>query len=119
MRGLLDRYGADSLHAKVMAWRESVTKEIEITNTLLSACRHTFSEGYGPDGWLICDYVDVLSAATIENHNARNESELPWTVEEIKEAILEVGELNIIEAEDETTLKLLRTLYSISCFVFA
>jgi tetratricopeptide (TPR) repeat protein len=100
------------IHSAVVAWRESAGKELEVDNTLLSVLSDKFREGYGPSGWQICEYADVLAAAKIENSHSRSESELPSTPDQIKLAILEVTELAIANKDDGSAFELLRMAYS-------
>jgi tetratricopeptide (TPR) repeat protein len=100
------------IHEMVETWRESAGKEIEIENALFSAFRDKFSEGYGPSGWELCAYADVVVAANIENSHSRSESELPSTAEQIKLAILEVAELAVARQDDTETFELLKMAYS-------
>lgn len=101
----------EELHEKLLAYREAIHKEIEIDKTLLSACQHQFSEGYGSSGLLACAYSDVIAKATIENSRSRSKSELPSSPEKIKQAIIAITEISITRQENETALGLLKILY--------
>src|ERR1043165_6905031 len=49
----------EGLREKVAAYRDVINKEIELDNTLLSACHQSFGEGYGSSGVLVCAFADV------------------------------------------------------------
>jgi hypothetical protein len=102
----------EGLHEKVAAYQDAVKKEIELNRTLLSACQRMFGEGYGSSGVLICAYADIVAKGTIENYCSRSESELFSSTEKIKAAIIEATELAISREEEDSTLELLKMLYS-------
>lgn len=64
---LPDQQRDERIHNVVFAWQDSLNEEIETNNALLAAFKKKFSEGYGPSGWEICEYADVLATAKIEN----------------------------------------------------
>lgn len=100
------------IHNVVAAWREAAGEGIEMDNVLFAGFRRRFSEGYGPSGPKICEYADILGAATIENSYSRSESELPSTREQFKLAILEVTELAVAKQDSDVTFELLKVAYS-------
>jgi hypothetical protein len=111
-RGIGSTPEAEALRETVLAYRESASKGIAIDNAELSECRPRFGEGYGPNGLLVCEYVDVIAKATIENSRSRSVSELPASPEKIKQAIRDVAELAIARQEVGSALEPLQTAYS-------
>jgi len=108
-----DGQNAPGLHEKVQAYKNSASNEIEIDNTLLSACRSEFGEGYGPSGLLVGAYADVIAKATIEDSRSRRKSQLPASPERIKQAIIEVAESAISrQQEHDPAIELLKIVYS-------
>lgn len=111
-RGIDSTPEAEALRETVLAYRESASRGIAIDNAELSECRLRFGEGYGPNGLLVCEYVDVIAKATIENSRSRSVSELPASPEKIKQAIRDVAELAIARQEVGSALEPLQTAYS-------
>lgn len=114
---LAERAGAASenleeLREKVAAYQEAANKEIELNRTLLLTCHQTFSEDYGSSGVLICAYADVIAKGTVENYGSRSLSELFSSTEKIRSAIIEATEIAISIEEADSTLELLKMLYS-------
>jgi hypothetical protein len=106
-----ERHTSAPVGEAARAYREAVNNQMKAENTLLSACRHKFGDGYGASGLLVSAYIDVLERATVKNSHSRSRMELPSSPEEMKRTIVEVTQVALARQEEDSAIELLKMLY--------
>jgi len=99
-------------------WRNLATRQIEETHSAARKARDIFTDDYDISAGEVRDFCQVLLTSNLENFEARSESELPSTPNDVLVALRDCAEQALERGEDEATIQLLRTLYvSVAKFI--